>query len=249
SSHPRSSSGPGTGGRNAEPRATATRTPVHIEVARGGATFADTSFIRIPEGQGAGISYAPYDSNVGLPPEHVAILFLSRASGNGQPAWTECPHGPALADESAVVGTGRGSAFSITTDRPVVAYTMWPYGAVSGAITSASMLVPATAWDTNYIAINPYEKGAIVPQQLRPSLALLARQDATEVTILPRVAIEGSSENGVAPTPANAPVTYMLDAGEYVQLAQTAELTGSIIQASVPVGVWGAADCFNVTSG
>jgi hypothetical protein len=98
------------------------------------------------------------------------------------------------------------------------------------------MLLPASAWDTSYIALNPYEKGHYF-DEADPSLAILAREHGTEVTLLPRVAIEGGP--GIAPAPANAPVTYAIGAGEYLQLSQAVELTGSVIQANKPIGVWG----------
>ena len=50
----------------------------------------------------------------------------------------------------------------------------------------------------------------------------------------------------MAVSAANTPVTYNLNRGEYVQLSQDAELTGSPIQANNPIGVWGAASCLNV---
>jgi hypothetical protein len=213
--------------------------PVHIDVFRLGAQYTNTSFIRIPQGQGQGITYAPYDPVGGLPVGQVAILFLSRDNGF-LPA---CPVAPALAGQSGVLGTGRGQAFEIKTDRPVVAYSILPYGGGAAAATSASLLLPTSAWDTNYIAVNAYAKSQIVAEAV-PSLDILARENGTEVTILPKVPIVGGG--GVSPGAANTPVIYSLSAGEYLQISQTNELTGSVIQSNKPVGVWGAASCLNV---
>jgi hypothetical protein len=52
--------------------------------------------------------------------------------------------------------------------------------------------------------------------------------------------------NGVPSGPANTPVTIMLQAGQYVQISQDAELTGSPIQSDKPVGLWAGASCLNV---
>lgn len=214
--------------------------PVHIDVSRLGVQYTNTSFIRIPQGQGQGINYAPYDPVGGLPVGEVAILFLSREPAGFLP---ECPVAPALAAQSGVVGTGVGQAFEIKTDRPVVAYSILPYGGGAAAATSASLLLPTSAWDTNYIAVNAYAKSQIV-FEAAPSLDIVARENGTEVTILPKVPIVGGG--GVAPAPANTPVVYSLEAGQYLQLSQEAELTGSVIQSNKPVGLWGGASCLNV---
>jgi len=216
--------------------------PVHIDVTYQGAPFPNSDFIRIPQGQGQNVTYAPYDPVGGLPVGEVAIVFLSHRD----PQVTSLPNCPVPAAVNAsygVTGTGFGEAFRIVTDRPVAGYSILPYGGGPSAATSASLLLPTSAWDTNYIAVNAYEKSQVV-LQAQPSLNILAQQDNTQVTILPKVAIVGG--NGVASAPANTATTYNLDAGQYLQLSQDAELSGSPIQADKPIGVWGAASCLNV---
>lgn len=217
--------------------------PVHITVERAGAALPNPTMIYIPQGQGQGITYTPYDPAGGLPVGQVALLFLSHE--DPQPAAVpSCPHPAGMNGESGVLGTGRGQAFHITTDRPVVAYSILPYGGGPSAATSATLLLPTSAWDTNYIAVNAYQKSQVVAAA-QPSLNLLAHVDNTEITILPKVPIVGGG--GVTGAPANQPITYTLNAGEYVQLSQNQELTGSPIQSNEPIGVWGAASCLNVT--
>jgi hypothetical protein len=217
-------------------------TSARLEVLREGTPFSDTSFIRIPQGEGASITYKPYDPTVGVPPGEVAVIFLSHKP-NAEEVW--CPVSPALEIETGVIGTGKGRAFQLRSDRPVVAYSMWPYSDTGSHMASATLLLPAAAWDVNYLAVNPYEKSQLDHTgKLKPSLAILAGEDGTEVTLLPKAAIEGGP--GVSGGPANSPVTYLLGAGEFVQLSQDVELTGSIIQASKPVGLWGGANCFHV---
>jgi hypothetical protein len=216
--------------------------PVHIDVSRGGQKLG-SSFIAIPQGQGASITYAPYDANKGLPVGQVAIVFL--AHENNFSFLPKCPVPPAVVDEVGVNGTARGTAFQIKTDRPVVAYTILPYGGGPSAATSATLLLPTSAWDTNYIAVNAYKQSIIAAGAgAQPSLDILAYQDGTEVTVLPKVAIvAGANVQGAN---ANTPVKYQLKKGEYVQFSQPAELTGSVIQSNQPIGVWGAASCLNV---
>ena len=217
--------------------------PVHIDVSRWG-TDLGTSFIYIPQGQGTGITYAPYNDAAGLAVGEVAIVFLSHQSS--MPMLPLCPQQPAVDAEAAVAGTGLGTAFNIRTDRPVVAYSILPYGGGPSAATSASLLLPTSAWDTNYVAVNAYAKSQVA-DEAQPSLDILAHQDGTEVTILPKTDIVGGT--GVSPAAANSPVTYSLNAGEYLQLSQDVELSGSPIQSTKPVGLWGGASCLNVPVG
>lgn len=216
--------------------------PVHITVTRGGQPLPGASFIYLPQGQGQNITYAPYDPNTGVPVGQVALVFLSHE--DPAPAYVPaCPQPAGMNAESGVLGTGIGQAFHIETDRPVVAYSILPYGGGPSAATSATLLLPTSAWDTNYIAVNAYPKSQVVGNA-QPSLDILAYQDGTDVTILPKVAIVGGS--GVAAGAANVPITYQLQAGQYLQLSQDQELSGSPIQSNNPIGVWGAASCLSV---
>lgn len=212
---------------------------VHIQVEYNGQQLSTDNFVRMPSGQGQGLQYALYDSSIGVPPGQVAILFLSREPNGTLP---DCPAPAAIQGNSGVNGTGRGHAFHVTTDKPVVAYQILPYGGGSSAATSATLLLPTSVWDTNYVAINAYPQSQIAPAY--PSLNLLANEDGTDVTVLPKVPIDGGP--GVAPAGANTPVVYHLNRGEYVQITQGPELTGSPIQSNKPIGMWGGASCLNV---
>ncbi len=213
--------------------------PVHIELFRGGTVVPQSSYIKIPQGQGQGLTYGPYDPVAGLPEGEVAIVFISDTTGSFAP----CPIPPSDSTDPWTYGTGTGQAYNIRTDRPVVAYSMMPFGGGTAAATSASLLLPTNVWSENYIGVNAYTKSVAVADA-QPSLNVLAAEDNTAVTILPKVAIVGGG--GLAAAAANTPVTYMLNAGQYLQITQTAELTGSPIQADKPIGVWGSATCLSV---
>jgi hypothetical protein len=215
--------------------------PVKITVDRGGQSLMTQNFAYIPQGQGQQISYTPYDPNVGLGVGEVAVLFLSRSFTGG--SVVNCPMPAALPQETGVPGTGRGEAFHIRTDYPVVAYQIVPYGGGQAQVTSATLLLPTSAWDVNYIAINAYKQSAVIPDGY-PSLNILAHQDQTEVKVLPKAAIVGGPN--VMPSPANTQVTYTLNAGEYIQITQAEELTGSILESTKPIAVFGASTCMNV---
>ena len=216
--------------------------PITINVDRGGTAFNTASFARIPSGTGQATTYAPL-TNGQLMPGEVAILFLAGTST----APVKCPNGitPAFStSDAAAHGTAIGTAFHISTSAPVVAYDIYPYGGGNSAITSATLLLPTTAWDTNYIAIDGYNNVGI--SSFQPWIAIVAAE-ATDVTLSPTAAIVGGS--GVAGTGAGVPHTYSLTRGQVLQFTQDAELIGTPIQATKPIGVFGGITCMNVPMG
>lgn len=202
--------------------------PISITVDSGGVNYDLSQFARIPSGNGQAITYSPLPGGM-LPPNEVAILFLG---GFQCPAGVSPPAG----------GTG---AFHIVTSAPVVAYDIDPYGGGSSAITSATLLVPTSAWDTNYVAVAPYAYG---PNSNFPRLSIIAAVDATDVTISPTVTMGGGTLNGqpVAGSAQGVPVTYTMNKGEVLQFEQEAELTGSAILSTQPIGVIGSSGCINI---
>lgn len=225
--------------------------PVKINVERGGERLPVEKFAYIPtwNEQTNQVEYGEYNADDGLPVGQVAVLFLSRKSAGA--SVVDCPKPGALDLETGVSGTGRGTAFHITTDYPVVAYQMLPYGGGQAAFTSATLLLPTSAWDTNYIAINGYsESESASPEDYAgayPSLAIVAHQDDTEVSILPNVDIVGGE--GVESATRDMVKSYKLNAGEFLQITQKDELTGSPIQSTKPIGLFGAHACMLVPSG
>jgi hypothetical protein len=214
--------------------------PVNITVERNGVSLPVAMFAATPSGQGAAITYTPYDDATGLAEDQVAILFLGRdPNGSG----IQCPIDPAITAETGVTGTGIGDAFHIRTDYPVVAYQIQPFGGGQTNFTSATLLLPTSAWDTNYISINAYKRSQQVAEG-QPALEIVAKDDGTTVTILPKVNIVAGP--GVPAAMANTPTTYNLNAGEFLQIVQPEELTGSPIQSNKPVGFFGASTCMNV---
>ncbi|HVK63059.1 MAG TPA: IgGFc-binding protein [Polyangium sp.] len=218
--------------------------PVHLQVSRKGSTLDPATFAYIPSISGNGtIQYDAYNAATGIDVGQVAILFLSRKSAGA--SVVDCPKPAALNLDTGVIDTGKGDAFHITTDYPVVAYQISPYGGGQAYVSSATLLLPTSAWDTNYLAINAYKASEIFPDAW-PSLAILAHQDNTKVTLLPNVAVVGGG--GIPASEANKPAEYMLNAGQFLQITQPEELTGSPIGSDKPVGVFGASKCMNVPS-
>jgi hypothetical protein len=215
--------------------------PVKLTVERAGQQLDVPAMTRVPSGSGTTLTYAPL-TNGEIAPGQVAIVFLSR---NGTKL-TNCPAGVTpgyTAAPANVAGTGIGEAFHITTSAPVVAYDIFPYGGGNSAVTSATLLLPTSSWDTNYVGVNAYRKSVQVPAA-RPFLQIVAQADATDVQVLPVADIVGGA--GVAASGAGVSVKYSLDKGQMLQLEQPVELTGSVIQSNKPVGVFGGDTCASI---
>lgn len=212
-------------------------TPAKINVRYMGAPQTVASFTRIPTGTGAGITYAPYDPNTGIPPGEVAILFLSGSTGGNVP----CPITPAV-PTAGRNGTYIGNSFNIRSDVPVVAYEINPYGGGRAAVTAASLLLPTSAWDVNYVAVN-----VSAAASGSPSMNIVAKNDGTVVTMTPVAAVNGGT--GVPAGTAGQPITISLNAGQHAQITQSAELTGSAISATGPIGFMAGHECMNVPVG
>jgi hypothetical protein len=207
----------------------------------------------IPHGAGTTLTLDPFDPGTGIPPGQVAILFLAGPPTIGTPRSqgdfdtpVECPMLPAFSTLTQLHGTGMGRAFHITTTAPVVAYQMLPYGGGDAAVTGASLLLPTSVYGTNYIAVDAYG-GSLTSGSSSTSMDIVASQDGTNVTILPNVDIMAGG--GVPAATANTPATYMLNAGETLQVTQVQEITGSPIQSDKPIGLFAGHPCLNVPVG
>jgi hypothetical protein len=196
-----------------------------------------SQFAKIPQGTGQSLTYGPYNPATGLAPGEVAIIFLVHVPGFMHVA---CPVQAALASGVQVAGTGKGKAFHLTTDMPVVAYQMLPFGGGAAAATGATLLIPTTAWGDNYIAVSAMDADGPAPPIAiadGPSHNIVAAEDNTTVTIRPKSAI--AAGNGMTAGAADQPYTFMLNKGEYAQITQFAPLSGSPISADKPIGVFG----------
>jgi hypothetical protein len=226
--------------------ANAGNAPAHLALERAGMAFDVASVTRVPKGQGAALTLEPYDAAAGLAAGEVALIFLSHAPGESEVFAPLCPITPAAPGDPPVRGTGRGHAFRLRSDAPVSAYQMFPFGGGSAAETSATLLLPTHAYDRDYVAVNAY------PQAYHgapPTLAIVALEDATTVALEPVVEVlDGPPAAGtfVEGTPAGVAKAYALDAGEYIQFTQPAELTGSRVASDRPIGMIGGSTCLNV---
>jgi hypothetical protein len=128
--------------------------------------------------------------------------------------------------------SGVGTAFHIHTSVPVSAYDIEPYGAAESFLPSAELLLPTSAWGTNYVAAGPAKTGNDFTNAAGWG-QVVAGTDNTTVTVSPKVALPGGA--GVAPAPAGSTTTYTLNAGEFIQWQDTGDMAGSVIQSDHPV--------------
>jgi hypothetical protein len=215
-----------------------------IAVSFDGAPIDLGAYAKLPVGSGRDLTYGTFDPEAGLAPGDVAILFLGGPYGTDPVlnAPLSCPVPAAIPMGAQLHGTGIGRAFHIQTNVPVVAYQMLPYGGGAAAVTGATLLLPTSAWDTSYVAANAYgntteEFGA------GPSMDVIAAEDATSVTILPRADLSAGA--GVRPAKAGEVVTYTLDKGQVLQFTQGEELTGSLVTSDKPVAFLAGHQCTN----
>lgn len=212
-----------------------------ITVSREGQSFDVTQFGRIPKGLGASTTYDPLPPD-GLPPNEVAVLFLSHKPGAKHQLGSslECPVQPAVLADAAVPGTGKGRAFQVNVDTPITAYDIMPYGGAKSYLPSASLLLPSTAWGTNYYAIAPHASGGGMLWTL-----VVGTADNTKVKVLPAQTLPGSGN--LAGAPAGQTSEYLINSGEILQWVG-ADPTGTVFQSDSPIGVWGGSTYLQVAT-
>ncbi len=215
-------------------------TAAHVEVEYNGQVLDPANFGYLPNGAGPNLTYDNFNPVDGIAPGEVVILLLSGPEGNQGSG--RCPLPSAFPNSVIQTGTGLSNSFKITSDVPVVAYQLNPYGGGNVAVTAGSLLLPTSAWGDNYIAVNAYDQD-IAP----PSLNIIAAEDNTTVTIEPVVAIQGGG--GVPGGAANQPLDIVLNAGQQAQISQNGELTGSVIQSDKPIGLMGGHPCMRAPVG
>jgi hypothetical protein len=211
--------------------------PAHLTVEYKGQSLNVANFTRLPSGSGPTLTQGTFDPVQGIPPGQVAIVFLGGTQGSAP----NCPVTPAAA-APALSGTGISDSFHIKSDVPVVAYQINPYGGGSVAVTAASLLLPTSAWQKEYVAVNVSAASAG-----NPSLNIVAQEDGTEVTFTPNAALTG--KGGIPSGAAGTPVTINLNKGQHAQITQATELTGSTVAATKPVGFMAGQTCMNMPVG
>lgn len=224
--------------------ALANDSPAHVELdVRHAGSDLDASAFTAVLGPEDG-TLQPYDPATGLGPGRVALLFLSGPEGGPEDA-AGCPM-PSAVPTGVVMphASGIGSSFEIVTTAPVSAYQFNPYGGGPAAITGASLLLPSTAWGTEYLAVNAHGPSQPPDIPSMTSMNIVASEDETTVTFVGSSAVVGGG--GIPATPAGQELSVVLNRGEHLQLSQPTELTGSSLSTDKPVGFMAGHSCMFV---
>ncbi len=176
-----------------------------------------------------------------IAPGDAVILFVSdRPTRPDRPTseggHTACPTGTtaAMYHDYYPKGTQLGSSFRLKTTAPVSAAAIYPFGGAPSVAPSATLLLPVATWSKENILINAWSAGKTAP----PGVQIVASEDGTDVTIIPKNDIQDGL--GVVGSPAGVPATYRLERGQFLQLVQQQELTGSFVTSTKPTSVFAA---------
>jgi hypothetical protein len=171
--------------------------------------------------------------------------MITRVVTAGQVASILPQMGGAIPDQS-VDGTIKGArAYKITSTLPIVAYQFNPLDNVNVFSNDASLLIPKTAYDTDY-----YVMGWPTLDRRNPApgahrfygyVTIVAPQDNTQIEVTPTTAVQASASQTTLP--ANQPAMFTLMAHEVLQLEASGagDLTGTHITSPnlMPFGVFG----------
>ncbi|MBX3199523.1 MAG: IgGFc-binding protein [Labilithrix sp.] len=209
------------------------------------------------DGEELDISGATYSTVLGeatlvphpgpVAPGESVIVFASDRDPVLPPAAhaTPCPPGVKAAhywSSQSIRHTSIGKSFRLKTTRPVALSTIYPFGGADSYLPSATLIHPVVSWSKENVLINGWE----VVLSGDPLAQIVAAEDDTKVTIHPRKDLVGTPL--IPGSPAGVPVTYTLHRGEFLQITQKDELTGSFVVSDKPTSIFGGHQCANIPS-
>ncbi len=136
-------------------------------------------------------------------------------------------------------------AYEVTSDLPIVAYQFNPLDNVNVFSNDASLLIPRTAFDTDYYAMSwaTLDRRTPAPgsNDYYGYVTIVAWQDNTQITVTPTVAVQASAtQTSIA---ANTATNFTLNAFEVLNLEASGagDLSGTHITStnSMSFGVFG----------
>ena len=183
-----------------------------------------------------------------IAPHDAVIVFLSDAPNTFLPeGYTACPAGVVAATPkwTAPEQTGRGTSFHITTDSPASISTIYPFGGAKSFFPTATLLLPIASWGTQHLIVEPWERSSLATDYAGlPSVQIVASEDDTQVNIRPVAEIQAG--DNVTGALANQITTYSLAKGEFLQIMQNDELSGSLVEATKPISTFGGNGCMDI---
>ena len=181
-----------------------------------------------------------------IPPDESVVLFLSDHDpavplGGTDRLAVRCPAGvtPAVLSGISPSGTRFGSSFHLKSSGPVSLVSMYPFGGAASMMPSATLHMPVVTWGKEHVLIDGWEAS-----DGNPASQIVASQDGTEITIIANKTLQNGID--VKGGPANTPLKYSLDKGQYFQVDQRDELVGSIVLSNKPTSMFGGHSCADV---
>jgi len=183
-----------------------------------------------------------------IDPGESVIVFVSDRGPGGPTikvidgSFVPCPEGAVAASYAwpGPEGTGVGSSFHLKSTLPIALMSIYPYGGAVSFLPTGMLHLPVSAWKKENIIVQAWESNYNANFPAWPGTQIVASDD-TDITIVPTHDVADGLRHwgGIIGGPAHVPKTYHLAKGQYLQLAQEAPLTGSLVYSTKPVGIFG----------
>ena len=212
--------------------------PVTVKAEHGGEPLDISRSIYRAIVEGEEITYERIEGP--LPAGELGIVFLAQGeAGPNNRKHLDCPKGVEVAWRGTAVKEHQSSiypAFRLTTDMPVSAFSLFPYGGAESHVPAGTLLLPTSSWTTNYMLGDGWNANAG-----SPFVQIVAQEDGTEVRLRPQVDIRDGV--GVSGAIRGSVARWTLQRGQVLELMQRESLAGSPIETSHPVAVFGGNQC------
>ncbi len=152
--------------------------------------------------------------------------------------------------DSHVEDTGIGSAvaYRVSSDYPIIAYQFNPIDTADQASNDASLLLPVHTLDRHYYAVSWRQLGMpIMGRESKGYVTVVGTQDDTYVTITPTAnTVAGGDVPAITAGDSYSTTIHDGDVLQIATQASAADLSGTYIEASAPVAVFGGHECADV---
>lgn len=212
--------------------------PARLTVTRGGTSYDATRFGRIVQ-NGVPARMWPAVPAEGIPVDSVAVLFLSSDPMSVMPETgtpLSCPVTPAINLSTVISGTGQSMAWKVSSDVPIGAYDMMPYGGAPSFFPSAQLVLPASVYGQSYVVMNAPVGTASSPGP--QWFQIVSTADDTTVRIRPTQDFAARAPLPALPRGVTTSIT--LPAGQVAQfeVRGDADPSGTVIVADRPIAVF-----------
>lgn len=178
-----------------------------------------------------------------IQPGEAVVVFLADPPGTDH---VKCPAQvrPATTENPDRIIRGTSTSFHLVTSVPVSASTIFPFGGAESSVPTGTLLLPTSTWGKEHVVIEPWGLGLAAGYDrfgLFPTMQIVAKEDDTTIEIRPTADIQ--DDRDFVGALKGTPTKYKLNRGQYLQIAQAEELTGSIVTSDKPTSLFGAHSC------